>query len=164
MSLQAKVLSYKSVTGSGDYVARELSGVRSDGVVGVSTAISTSGRTQTQVLYETTYPKVTSLSPKDGTASVPTGVELWVCFDEVLGDLGSSPTSYVLVHKNGAVEAITNVLVATVSGSGVSTNRLRILGAAATASKTYQVVIRSTLPFASGRTLGQDFVFTYATA
>jgi len=140
-----------------------LSDLRAGALISVDVVSRDPQNVVTQIVYETTYPKVLGVSPADGSSGITAAATMsaWVTFDEVLGDLGSTPASYVRVEEDGVL-LIPTVSVALDPASNL-TNRLKIESVFLAATKTYQVVIQPTLPFASGRTLGLAHIFTFNT-
>lgn len=119
------------------------------------------GKLAALFVYKESFPKVLSTVPQDGAtgfvlASSPANTEVWVTFDEKL-DSTTLVASSVVVKENSTE-------VATTVTTSDSKYTLIIKTAFDAAAAYYSVMLLPSIPFVSGRTLGQDYIFSFKTA
>jgi hypothetical protein len=135
-----------------------LSTIRADAIISTQSS-QVGSRIFILILYENTHPQIIGTTPRDGDFSVPVGASVNILFDEALGDIGSVGASYITIYEAGVVLTPTSVSVV-LDSSGARTNQL-FLDFTITSNKVYQVVLKSSLPFRSGRTLGITRLLTF---
>jgi len=138
-------------------VLKFLSSIRSDGVLHTAFA-EVNSKALLEIVYVNSTPLVTGVAPVDGSVAVPSGAgqRCSFTFDE---ELGSVTTSHVVVYANGSSPGTAHTIEVSASKYTLS------IAASFDASGVfYQIILLNTLPFLSGRVLGQDVITSFTTA
>lgn len=136
-----------------------LSGIRPEQIVSLSGVEGTTGGFSVLIAYTEAKPQIVSTIPAEGSsilsiASTSTNTRVVIAFDEEPADSGLA--SHINVYSNHVITA-----EPTVVKSGLS---CFISGVITGTGTFYDLVVKSTLPFKSGKTLGRDFTLSFKTA